>query len=142
MFLARYIERAGTGTLDMIALSQDAGLKIPDFRQDGGQFVQTLWRPVAEPTSGVIEPPAPEVTPEVARLLRIEGGPFSRQELQEQLGLKDDEHFRKAYLLPALQGGYIEMTVPDRPTSRLQKYRVTSKGRAWLTEKQEKKKKK
>lgn len=44
LFLARYIERAGTGTLDMIARCREAGLPEPDFRQDGGQFVLTLWR--------------------------------------------------------------------------------------------------
>lgn len=44
LFLTRYIERAGTGTLDMIALCREAGLPEPDFRQDGGQFVMTLWR--------------------------------------------------------------------------------------------------
>ena len=44
LFLAHYVERAGTGTLDMIALCREAGLPEPDFRQDGGQFVQTLWR--------------------------------------------------------------------------------------------------
>jgi ATP-dependent DNA helicase RecG len=44
LFLARYIEKAGTGTLDMIALFRDAGLPEPEFRQDGGMFVQTLWR--------------------------------------------------------------------------------------------------
>jgi hypothetical protein len=26
-----------------------------------------------------------------------------------------------------------EMTIPDKPQSRLQKYRLTAKGRAWLT---------
>jgi len=45
LFLARYIEKAGTGTLDMIHLCAQAGLPPPDFRQDGGQFIQTLWRP-------------------------------------------------------------------------------------------------
>jgi predicted HTH transcriptional regulator len=44
LFLTRYIERAGTGTLDMIALCREAGLPEPEFRQDGGQFVLTLWR--------------------------------------------------------------------------------------------------
>lgn len=44
LFLAHYIERAGTGTLDMIARCREAGLPEPDFRQDGGQFVSTLWR--------------------------------------------------------------------------------------------------
>lgn len=44
LYLARYIEKAGTGTLDMIARCREAGLAEPAFRQDGGQFVQTLWR--------------------------------------------------------------------------------------------------
>ncbi|MCK4303663.1 MAG: DUF4062 domain-containing protein [Candidatus Eisenbacteria sp.] len=44
LFLAHYIERAGTGTLDMIALCREAGLPEPEFRQEGGQFVQALWR--------------------------------------------------------------------------------------------------
>ena len=47
----------------------------------------------------------------------------------ELLGLKHEEHFRIAYLKPALDGGYIEMTVPERPQSRLQKYRLTTMGR-------------
>ena len=28
----------------MIALCREAGLPEPDFRQDGGMFVQTIWR--------------------------------------------------------------------------------------------------
>ncbi len=44
MFLARYVEKAGSGILDMIALCREAGLPEPEFRQDGGQFVQTLRR--------------------------------------------------------------------------------------------------
>ncbi len=44
LFLAHYIERAGTGTLDMITRCREVGLSEPEFRQDGGQFVMTLWR--------------------------------------------------------------------------------------------------
>jgi len=50
---------------------------------------------------------------------------MTRRELQIALGLKNGEHFRKAYLLPALETGAIEMTIPDKPNSRLQKYRLT-----------------
>lgn len=71
---------------------------------------------------------APEVTPEV-RLLPVLSGEMTRQQLKEALGLKDDEHFRKAYLLPALDAGLIEMTIPDKPRSSKQKYRLTDKGR-------------
>jgi len=44
MYLAHYIEKAGTGTLDMIARCLEAGLPEPSFEQRGGQFVTTLWR--------------------------------------------------------------------------------------------------
>lgn len=46
LFLARYIEKAGSGILDMIGLCRDADLPAPEFRQDGGMFVQTLRRNV------------------------------------------------------------------------------------------------
>jgi hypothetical protein len=57
-------------------------------------------------------------------------GEMTRQQLQQALGLKDDEHFRRTYLLPALEAGLIEMTLPDKPRSSRQKYRLTAKGRA------------
>ena len=127
MFLARYAEKAGSGILDMIARCREAGLPTPEFRQSGGQFIQTLGRPRRATAPEV----APEVTPEVTpgvRLVRVLVGEMTRQQLQRALGLKDDEHFRKAYLQPALDAGLIEMTIPDKPRSSRQKYRLTAKG--------------
>jgi ATP-dependent DNA helicase RecG len=72
-----------------------------------------------------------EVTPEVERLLNEITGEHSRRELQKLLRLKDAEHFRKAYLLPAIDAGLVEMTLPDKPKSRLQKYRLTESGQAF-----------
>ena len=68
-----------------------------------------------------------EVTTEV-RLLKVLSGEMTRQQLQVALKLKNDEHFRKAYLVPALKAGLIEMTIPDKPKSSKQKYRLTEKG--------------
>ena len=79
---------------------------------------------------------ATEVTMEVARLLPLCTVPRSRQELQHSLALRNNEHFRKAYLVPALASGLLEMTIPDKPNSRLQKYRLTQKGRTWLASQQ------
>jgi len=69
----------------------------------------------------------PEVTPEV-RLVRALVGEMTRQQLQRALELRDDEHFRKAYLQPALDAGLIEMTIPDKPRSSRRKYRLTAEG--------------
>jgi hypothetical protein len=59
-------------------------------------------------------------------------GEIRRQDIQAALGLRHEDYFREAYLVPALNEGLIEMTIPDKPTSRLQKYRLTDKGRAWI----------
>ena len=56
-----------------------------------------------------------------------------RRELQEALGLKHEDHFRNAYLVPALDAGLVEMTIPDKPRSSKQRYRLTDEGRRWLS---------
>lgn len=44
LFLARYIEKYGTGTLMMIRESRAHNLPEPDFAQRGSEFTITLWR--------------------------------------------------------------------------------------------------
>ena len=66
----------------------------------------------------------PQATPQVKQLLAIMQGELSREDLQSALGLKDRKSFRERYLLPALEQGLIEMTIPEKPNSSLQKYRL------------------
>ncbi len=73
-----------------------------------------------------------EVTMEVLSLLKQVQGEMSRSALLAAMGLKNAEHFRKTYLLPAIAGGYVEMTLPDSPRSSKQGYRLTAKGRQYL----------
>ena len=62
-------------------------------------------------------------------MLKVIQGELPRRELQELLGLKNVDHFRKAYLVPAIAAGWLEMTLPDQPNSRMQRYRLTTQGR-------------
>lgn len=74
----------------------------------------------------------PEVTPQVERLIKLLIGEWPRLELQQALGLEDDDHFRMTYLLPAMQAGLVEMKFPDKPRSSKQRYRLTPEGQQWL----------
>jgi hypothetical protein len=47
-------------------------------------------------------------------------------------GRSDRTKFRHQVLKTLLGSGLLEMTIPDKPTSRLQKYRLTENGRNWL----------
>jgi ATP-dependent DNA helicase RecG len=71
-----------------------------------------------------------QVAAQVEALIAHLEGELTRGELQSALGLEHREHFRIAYLSPALDAGLIEMTRPDKPNSRLQRYRLTEAARA------------
>jgi hypothetical protein len=77
---------------------------------------------------------APQVTPQVRELLAVIQGEMDREALQAALGLSDRKSFRERYLKPALDGGLVEMTIPDKPNSRLQRYKLTDKGLNWRTQ--------
>ena len=56
---------------------------------------------------------------------RVISGEMTSQQLRQALDLKDNKHFRKTYVLPALHAGLIEMTIPDKPRSSKHCYRLT-----------------
>ena len=54
------------------------------------------------------------------------------EELMQIECRSDRTKFRNQVLNPLLDAGLIEMTIPDKPRSRLQKYRLTPKGQNLL----------
>ena len=50
-------------------------------------------------------------------------------ELMVVLGRTNRTRFRDQVLRPLLHAGWIEMTIPDKPTSGRQRYRLTPLGR-------------
>jgi predicted transcriptional regulator len=136
LFLTRYIEKVGTGILDMIGLCEAAGLPAPQFRQEGGQFIQTLWRP----QRAKVGPSEAKVgTKSALSRHQVEILEKCREEtllvdLMAIAGRVDRTKFRHQVLSPLLAEGLVEMSRPEKPTSRLQKYRITDKGRAWLNQ--------
>jgi len=65
-----------------------------------------------------------KLSPSVQKLLDAMGDEeLSAAEIMDRLGLSHRPTFRTNYLNPALDQGLIEMTIPDKPSSRNQKYR-------------------
>ena len=155
MYLVRYIEQMGTGTLDMIERCVEAGLREPEF-EAAGRFVTRIRRaaPAGQPVvftdrddvqsrtsrkaqsqleSQLESQPESQLESLRARVLGLlVGGPMSKAELSGRLGQKQASGQLHEVVRRLVAGRTIEYTVPDKPRSRLQKYRLTDKGRTAL----------
>ena len=97
----------------------------------------SLLRPnaaTAQVTAPVTAPVAAPVNDYVRRLLDLleSNGALGNADILHAFELKSRRRLRETYIHPALKDGLIEMTIPDKPRSRLQKYQLTPKGRKWL----------
>lgn len=95
---------------------------------DSVPFISFMLRMILDAVTSTAPQVTPQVTPQVRELLAVIQGEMDREALQAALGLSDRKSFRQRYLKPALDGGLVEMTIPDKPNSRLQRYKLTDKG--------------
>ena len=175
LYLTEYIERMGTGTLDMIRRCVEAGLPEPEFAVTDG-FVTTIRRAVIpRRVSGQVIGAAVAVTgrgpvgygvpvqargqaggqaghaegqvrghaggqegqaalsaKEIAMLHACLDTPVAAEALMAAAGhVSRTGQFRR-YLQRLLHDGLLELTVPGKPRSPAQMYRLTEKGRAVL----------
>jgi ATP-dependent DNA helicase RecG len=126
------IEQWGSGVPRMFREAAELGLPPLEILEIGMRlrFVVPLAEPLTiQAGKGQVTPQVtPQVPPQVERLLQTIVGEMTREGLQTALRLKDRKSFRELYISPALKGGFIEMTIPEKPNSRVQKYRLTKRG--------------
>jgi predicted transcriptional regulator len=53
-------------------------------------------------------------------------------EMMARSGRADRTKYKRGVIDSLLFAGFLEYTIPEKPNSRLQKYRLTNKGRAFL----------
>ena len=110
-------------------LVEHLGSGVPRILNSYGKecfkFTENFLRMIFPASEQVTE----QVTEQVKKIiLTLDGNTLSTNEIMQLLELKHRPTFLYDYLKPALEQGFIEMTIPDKPNSSLQKYRLTSLG--------------
>jgi len=141
-YRAGLIEKWGMGTINILDWCRENGNPPPRWEvREPGAVVITFWPVVLEDgrsdssTSTGAAPEEPESRPESRpesienRILKLlSAGPLSKAELADGLGHQDVSGALNRNIKRLLSNGIITYTVPDKPRSRLQKYRLTGKG--------------
>ena len=139
-------EQASTGLRMMREEWQKSGHPAPTYKNDRAWKAFELFIPeldkevdmasdLIKAVFGDAKQVTGEVTGEVCKLLKmLAEHPLTRSEAQAALKLKGQVNFRDRYMGPALEAGLVEMTIPDKPRSSKQKYRLTEKGRRLLAQ--------
>ena len=130
-FRAGKIESWGRGIELIRNTCLTEGYPAPRFSHDSSG----LWIEFTFPQAPTVEignerdEVTGEVDPWVARVLSAcKDRALKSSEIQTVAGIKHRETFQRNYLDYLLNEGWIERTFPDKPQSRLQKYRLTEKG--------------
>ena len=110
------------------ATAQDT-MQVPPKYQASTRQVTAQDTPQVPPK---YPPSTPQVTPQVKELLKVFEGLHNREEIQNRLELADRKYFRVNYLNPAIEQGFVALTIPDKPTSSKQQYYLTDKGKEFL----------
>lgn len=146
-----FIEKAGTGIKRIRDEARAQGCPEPRF-EETGFFTATFYpnpevRAQAEaqgrPTTPQVAHKYPtstqQVAPQVRAVLEAARQVVNAEALQRAAGLKDRVHFLQSYLRPLLERGWLERTIPDKPRSRNQRYRITKQGTEVLEKSREEK---
>ena len=109
---------------------------IEDARKanDSGVFIEftlsALFEIIAEQAKHQVKHQVDLTDTQIAVLKSLGNKTFSRKEIFAAIEMNGDSRSFKRHIEPLLDAGLIEMTVPDKPNSRLQKYRLTDSGKA------------
>ena len=131
LYLAKYIEQAGTGTLDMIRRCVTAGLPEPEFTVTDG-FVVTIRRAASQSAAEFPGRPSGLSNKETAMLRACAQTAATAAELRAAAGYASRTRAFRQRLGGLLEDGLLRMTVAHKPSSSLQRYRITPKGSAQL----------
>ena len=117
-------------------------VKVPEFGESGGgsdKCPTTTQQVTGEAASEGVESGVEsgvELGVESDMALQIisylQEAPLAKSKIAKKLGKAKPTRYLNDLMSKLLHSGHVEYTIPDKPTSSRQKYRLTDKGRAFL----------
>ncbi|MEA2068296.1 MAG: ATP-binding protein [Verrucomicrobiota bacterium] len=131
------VEKVGSGLKRIHDMCREHGCPLPRIDADRDWYCLSFERlgTKDEQVTRQVPDKYPASTRQVLVALASASHALPRSSLQEAAKFHDREHFVNEHLRPLLAAGMIEMTIPDKPTSSKQKYRITPAGRKLLENK-------
>lgn len=136
MSWTNYVEKSGSGTGDIINKCRAWGLPDPEYYPDNVDLKTIIWR--KKKVTPVMNLPPVRNLPPVKWMaanrfeqivLALATRTMGSEELTRIVGVGAARDLRRRYARVLLDDGIIEFTIPEKPNSRLQKYRLTAKGK-------------
>lgn len=129
------IEVWGRGTNRVIEACRAYDIADPTFAEVSGAVTVTFKAEVVADLGRTPSQAGPKSVLSAAQVQVLEIASVARSlpELMTPSGLKNKTRFRDQVVAPLLEAGLIEMTIPDKPRSSKQQYRLTEAGRLALT---------
>ena len=127
------LKNGGTGTLKILDWCREGHCPQPIWKEQAGNlYVTFLPAEDFEETSSVLQESGQESGQESEvdlKILKSLKKPKSRSEIAKGLGHKSISGSINRAVSRLLGKNLIEYTIPDKPQCRLQKYRLTAKGK-------------
>jgi len=139
--LGGIIENRHTGISTMQKKMEDANLPEPIFSNEREDFVVTFYNgeyPELYPEALKQDKKTQDKktqdkktqdkktqdkkTQKINKILEICEQPKSLNEIMEELCYKSNRTLKRGYIIPLIESGKLKMTIPDKPTSKNQKY--------------------
>ncbi|MCR4812260.1 MAG: putative DNA binding domain-containing protein [Bacteroidales bacterium] len=123
----KYVNMFNRGIERVKTMFKENGNPEPTFKVDK----ITAFEVVAKPTSSLnlvtdkekVTKSVTKITEKVNDIIAFCSVPRSMTEIMDHIGMKHRYNVKHRYIDPLIESGFLEMTIPDKPNSRSQKYK-------------------
>ena len=125
----KYVNMFNRGIERVKTMFKENGNPEPTFKVDKITAFEVLLRPTLSlnlvTDKEKVTKSVTKITEKVNDIIAFCSVPRSMTEIMDHIGMKHRYNVKHRYIDPLVESGFFEMTIPDKPNSRSQKYKRT-----------------